>query len=113
MAEYAEGVWLHSRREVSIVELADDCGVPVTVVRELVEYGALQPTRSGGGDEAYSAACAAQVRSALRLCQDLELESAAIPLVFSLLERIHELEERLRHLSAQVAAPHRRPERAP
>lgn len=107
MAEQEEGVWLQARREVSIIELADDCGVPVTILRELVEYGALQPTRSGGGDEAYSAACAPQVRSALRLCQDLELESAAIPLVFSLLERIHQLEERLRHVSAQLTAPHR------
>jgi len=107
MAEHEEGIWLQARREVSIVELADDCGVPVTVLRELVEYGALQPTRSEGGDEAYSAACAPQVRSALRLCQDLELESAAMPLVFALLERIHQLEERLRHVSAQLTAPHR------
>ena len=107
MAEYEEGVWLQARREVTIVELADDCGVPVTVLRELVEYGALQPCGSAGSEPAFSAASAPQVRSAMRLCQDLELESAALPLVFSLLERIHDLEERLRHASAQIAAPHR------
>jgi len=48
---------------------------------------------------------APQVRSALRLCHDLELESASAPLVLSLLERIHHLEERLRELSAKMGTP--------
>jgi hypothetical protein len=103
MAEHDDVVWLHAERTLSIVELARYCGVQEIEVRELVEYGALQPATSE--PLAFNADCAPQVRSALRLCHDLELESASVPLVLSLLERIHELEEHVRELSARRGAP--------
>jgi len=104
MAEQDEVVWMHAERVISIVDLARYCGVQETQVRELVEYGALEPA-SSEEPLSFSAQCAPQVRSALRLCHDLELESASAPLVLSLLERIHELEERLIQLSAKGGRP--------
>jgi len=104
MAEQDEVVWMHAERVISIVELAHYCGVQETEVRELVEYGALEPAVSGE-PLSFSAERAPQVRSALRLCHDLELESASAPLVLSLLDRIHELEEQLTRLSAKGARP--------
>ena len=97
-------VWMHTERVISIVDLARYCGVQETEVRELVEYGALEPA-SAGEPLCFDAQHAPQVRSALRLCHDLELESASAPLVLSLLERIHELEEQLTHLSAKGGRP--------
>jgi hypothetical protein len=104
MAEYEEVVWMHAERVISIVELARYCGVQEAEVRELVEYGALEP--AGAAEPlSFNAECAPQVRSALRLCHDLELDSASAPLVLSLLDRIHDLEERLRELSAKMGTP--------
>jgi hypothetical protein len=99
MAEQEEVVWMHTERVITIVDLARYCGVQETEVRELVEYGALQP--AGAGEPmSFSAGRAPLVRSALRLCHDLELESASAPLVLSLLDRIHELERKLARLGA-------------
>jgi hypothetical protein len=104
MAEHEDVVWMHAERTISIVELARYCGAQELEVRELVEYGALAPA-DVSEPLAFRADCAPQVRSALRLCHDLELEPASAPLVLSLLDRIRELEERLREMSAKTGAP--------
>jgi chaperone modulatory protein CbpM len=103
MAEHEEVVWMHTERVISIVDLARYCGVEESEVRELVEYGALEPE---GAVEplSFKVDCAPQVRSALRLCHDLELEPASTPLVLSLLERIRELERELGELAARTGA---------
>ena len=106
MAEHDEVVWLHAERVISIVELASYCGVEEGALRELVEYGALKPVEPAAEPPSFNADCAPQVRSALRLCDDLELEPATVPLVLSLLDRIHDLELRVNELSAQIARPH-------
>lgn len=103
MAEQEDVVWLHAERVISIVELADYCGVNESALRELVDYGALKPAEPASEPPAFNADCAPQVRSALRLCNDLELEAATVPLVLSLLERIHDLEQHVQHLSAQLS----------
>jgi hypothetical protein len=103
MAEHEDVVWMHAERTISIVELANYCGVQELEVRELVEYGALEPA-DAAEPLSFKADCAPQVRSALRLCHDLELEAASAPLVLSLLDRIHELEEQLREISARTGA---------
>ena len=104
--EHDEELWLHARREISIVELADCAGLSEPEVRELVEYGALVP--ADAMNLTFNAGCVAHVRAAIRLRRDLELDTAAFALVVSFLERIGELEERVRHLSAQVQGPQRR-----
>lgn len=100
MAEPEDVVWLHAERTISIVDLAHYCGVQEIEVRELVEYGALKPA-DASEPLSFHADCAPQVRSALRLCHDLELEAASAPLVLSLLERIHDLEQQLRAIQAK------------
>lgn len=102
MAETDDVTWLHAERVISIVELAHYCGVNEAAVRDLVEYGALKPVEPAAEPLSFSAGCAPQVRSALRLCSDLELEPATAPLVLSLLERIHDLEQRVERLSAEL-----------
>ena len=101
--EHEDAVWLHAQTRITIVELAQCSGLAEEVLRELVEYGALEPVDPGA--EAFNARCVASLRAAARLTSDLELETPALALVISFLERIEALEDRLRELNAQIARP--------
>lgn len=100
--EQEDALWLHAERRVTIVELAEFSGLPEDVLRELVDYGALAPADPAAGELAFDARCVATVRAAARLSNDLELETRALALVVSFLERIEELESRVRELSAKL-----------
>jgi hypothetical protein len=108
MAEYDDVIWLHGRHEVSIVELAQCAAATEAEVRELVEYGALSPSGGEAMQWTFSAGCVARVRVAMRLRRDLELGTPEAALALSFLERIEELESRVRELNAQLQAPQRR-----
>ena len=107
MATDYDAVWLHAHREISIVELADCSGLTEAEVRDLVEFGALAPSDSSALQWSFSAECVARVRTAARLRDDLELETRALALVISFLERIDALEARVRELNAQLQSPRR------
>jgi chaperone modulatory protein CbpM len=103
MANEQDGaVWLHAERRVTIVELAECCGLPEEVLRELIDYGALSPADPEAAELAFNARCVATVRAAARLSNDLELETRALALVISFLERIDDLEARVRELTAKL-----------
>ena len=104
MAENDDAAWLHAGSQVTLVELAHTSGLPQDVLRELVEYGALEPA-PGAGEWCFSAECVVRVRKAARLRSDLELETDSLALVLSFLERIQRLEAQVRHLHAQLAGP--------
>ncbi len=100
--ERDDAVWLHAEHRVTIVELAECSGLAEEVVRELVDYGALSPLDPVAGVLDFNARCVARVRAAVRLSQDLELDTPALALVVSFLERIDELETRLREMNAKL-----------
>ena len=102
MAVENDAIWLHAERRVTIVELAECSGLAEEVVRELVEYGALSPVDPGAAVPDFNARCVASVRAAVRLAHDLELETPALALVISFLERIDALERRLAEMSAKL-----------
>jgi chaperone modulatory protein CbpM len=104
MAEHEETVWLHAESQVTLVELAQSAGVPEDVVRELVDYGALE-AQGAQAQWCFSAECVGRLRTAARLRADLELETPTLALVLSFLERIQRLESQVRHLHAQLAQP--------
>ncbi len=93
--------------QVTLVELSHASGLEPDVLRELVEYGALALSTTEGAEWSFSAECVVRVRTAARLKIDLELETPAVALVLSYLERIQRLESELRHLRAQLTAPKR------
>jgi hypothetical protein len=107
MAESGDAIWLHTHHRITVVELAECTGLSETVVRELVEVGALTPADPGAAEWSFSAEAVGSLRQAARLCNDLELEGPAMALVLSFVERIRDLEAQLRHLRAQLAAPRR------
>ncbi|SRR5258708_31476916 len=102
-----ETLWLHATTQVTIVDLAQCSGLPEELLRELVELGALAPTGGEVAEWRFGAECIARVRAAARLCDDLELDIPTLALVLSFLERIADLEERIRHLHAQLPTPRR------
>jgi chaperone modulatory protein CbpM len=99
--ERDEVMWLNAQREISIVELAQASGLTEATVRELVEYGALAPRDPQAPQWSFSATCVATVRKAARLGNDFELETPAMALLISFLERIDQLEDEVRRLDAQ------------
>lgn len=105
MATEPEALWLHAHAHVTIVELAECSGLPESLLRELVDYGALTPADPQAG--LFSSECVVSVRTAARLRNDLELETPALALVLSLLDRLHRLDSEVRHLNAQLSRPHR------
>jgi chaperone modulatory protein CbpM len=101
-AERDIALWLDAREQVSLVELAECAGLTVADLRELVEYGALAPADPQADEWVFSASSVVTLRAAARVCRDLELETAAIALVLSYLDRIRSLEEEVRDLHAQL-----------
>ena len=105
--EHRELLWLSSETRISIVELAQFSGFPESVLRDLVEYGALAPAVPEG-ETAFGADCVARLRKAARLSNDLELDIPALALVLSFLEEIQRLEAEVSNLAARL--PRRRPD---
>ncbi|HEX4942883.1 MAG TPA: chaperone modulator CbpM [Usitatibacteraceae bacterium] len=101
-AERDDALWLDARRQVSLDELAECSGISVEVLRELVEYGALSPADPEAGEWVFWADCVVSVRTAARVCHDLELETPVLALVLSYVEHIERLEAQVRELSARL-----------
>ena len=94
--------------DISILELAECAGITEVEIRELIEYGALSPTGTQSGAWMFRSECMVRVRKAVRLRNDLELDQPTVALLLTYLERIDDLEARVRDLSAQLQAPQRR-----
>ncbi len=100
MAEQEQALWLHAEARVTIVELAQASGLTQEDLRELVEYGALAPADGAALSWSFGADCVVRVRAAARLREALELDTSALALVLTYLERIQRLEAEVRHLRA-------------
>ena len=105
MADRFEPVWLDRSARFTLVEVSECCGLPETMVRELVEFGAVVPEDAAAQDWAFSGECVARLRVAARLRDDLELETQTLALVIGFLDRIGELEAQVRRLTAQISMP--------
>ena len=102
MSTDQEFMWVNEYREVSIVEVSRFCGLSEAEIAELVDYGALVPREPTAAELRFGAECLDRLRRASRLCHDLELETPAMALVISFLERIDTLEAEVRQLTAQL-----------
>lgn len=96
------GVLLHREVRISLTELASGSGLSVQEIRELVELGALAPAAQEPGEWLFSAECLVQARSAARLKRDFDLNVSGLALALTYLERIRELEARLRQLECRL-----------
>ena len=101
-SEQTEAVWLTEDCEFSIEELAQLSELSETDLRELVDYGAIEPIEPGATRWVFTGHCLTTVRAARRLRSDFELEPHGVALVVSLLERIRDLEAQLENARAQL-----------
>jgi MerR-like DNA binding protein len=97
-----DAIWLNAHHQVTIIELAQCSGLPEGVLRELVEFGALEPRDPHAVEWVFSGESVASVRAAARVCHDFEFEMSAVTLslVLSFFERINQLEAEVRYLKA-------------
>jgi chaperone modulatory protein CbpM len=63
--------------------------------------GAIEPLDAASTEPRFGAQALSAARAARRLRNDFDLDSSALILALSLLDRVHELEQQLRKLRAQ------------
>lgn len=101
-ADIAEALRLDERDALSLAQLAELAGMPESVVRELVEYGALAPAEPAAATWTFSSYHVVAARRAYRLREDFDLDAHAVSVLLGFVERIERLESELRALRAQV-----------
>jgi len=82
--------------ELTIVELVRACRTTEQQIEVWVAEGVLQPRGETRAGWRFHGDSLARMRLATRLMQDLEINSAGVALALDLLDRIAELESRLR-----------------
>lgn len=100
--EQDTAVWMTAAHELSLAELAELSGLTEHELRELVEYGAVNPLDRSSTPWIFSGQCLVTVRTAYRLRQSFELDAQGVALTVSLLERIQALEAQLFDLQARL-----------
>jgi chaperone modulatory protein CbpM len=95
-----DALWSDVEHRLPLRELAELSGLSEADVAELVEYGALAPADSIGGQWVFSVQSIVVARRARRLREDYDLETHGVALVLAYLDRIRELEAKLRALEA-------------
>lgn len=100
--ELIEAMRLDTHEALTLSELVELSGLAESMLRELVDYGALQPLDTAEPSWRFSADCIVRARTACRLHRDLELEPHALSLMLRLLERIDALEDELRRMRART-----------
>lgn len=101
MADEGMGLVLNEVTLVTLAELAESSGLTTLEIRELVELGAFEP-RVEGAEWLFTAQSIELARTACRLRADFELSTPALALVLAYVERVRELERRLRELECQL-----------
>lgn len=81
---------------LTVDELCERCRTKTEYIFELVNEGIINPEKPGSKDWTFAIDTLARVKKARRLQRDLELNMAGVALALDLLDRIEELENRLR-----------------
>ena len=101
--ELTEVQWLNARQELSLHEFVQISGLPEAELRNLVEFGVLTPLDPRAPAWSFGADCLSLARTAGRLRRDFDLDSAGLAVALALIERVWELEARLRDLHARAS----------
>jgi DNA-binding transcriptional MerR regulator len=85
-------------------DLAIRCQIPPVLIERFVYLGLVDPNRrdSPAGEWLFESETEIRVKKILRLQNDLGINYSGIAVVLDLLERIDELEARIRELERQV-----------
>ena len=86
---------------IPLAQLCRACGLSVEAVAALVEEGILEPEGTRRGRWRFSADSIRRARTAIRLQRDLELNLAGVALALDLLDRVEELQARVRSVKGR------------
>ncbi|MGB9428640.1 MAG: chaperone modulator CbpM [Gammaproteobacteria bacterium] len=103
--ELTEVQWLDAQHELSLGEFLQLSGLPETELRQLVDYGVITPLNPAATSWTFGANYVPAARTACRLRRDFDLDIQGLTVAMTLIDRVHELENRILQLSAQL--PHR------
>lgn len=92
------GELLDEGTEITLVQLCRSCAVRAETIEAMVEQGILEPSGKRGHHWCFPATSIKRIRIALQLQRDLDVNLAGAALALDLLERIEELDARLRGL---------------
>ena len=81
---------------VTLSQLSDECGCEITLIEEMVHYGIIEPVAETRETLVFPEWAASRIGKAMRLKQAFDLNLEGLGLVLDLLDRIEELEERVR-----------------
>jgi len=101
-AEPNETLWLNERLEFSLAEFVELSGLSEQEIRELVDYGALEPVNPQAKQWTFSARRVISTRTACRIRNDFSLDLPGLALILNYLDRIHELEVQVQDLRARL-----------
>ncbi|MCL4798592.1 MAG: MerR family transcriptional regulator [Burkholderiales bacterium] len=99
MIDHPRPEFLDAETTIALEELVAASGLPRETVVELVEWGVFQPA---GEPWTFASRTVVLARRAARLRRAFDLDPAGLALAAALLERIDELEARLRELECQL-----------
>ena len=85
--------------EITLVQLCRSCAITAETVEGLMEHGILEPAGKRGRHWRFPANSVKRIRVAMRLQRDLGVNLAGAALALDLLERIDQLNARLRSSS--------------
>lgn len=97
---FIEPGWLDEHQRLSMAELAELSGLSEVEIHELTEYGVFVPEDPQARSLVYGAHCITIARTAYRLRSDFELDAAGLAVTLTLLDRVRDLETRIRELEA-------------
>ena len=102
------GTVVDEERGIPLAQLCRACGLSVEAVAALVEEGILEPEGTRRGRWRFSADSIRRARTAVRLQRDLELNLAGVALALDLLDRVEELQARVRSVKGRGDRRHSR-----
>ena len=91
--------WRRHGNMLSLQEMATECGLHPDLVQRFVALGIIDPLENDPSH--FTPAAARRIRRLLRLRRDLGVNYNAAGLILELLERIEQLEARLRQYEAR------------
>jgi chaperone modulatory protein CbpM len=95
------GTVVDEDRGIPLAQLCRVCGLSVEAVAALVDEGILEPEGTRRGRWRFSADSIRRARTAIRLQRDLELNLAGVALALDLLDRVEELQARVRNVKGR------------
>lgn len=84
---------------VGLKEFMSITGSPEEVVQEIIDLGWIVPSKSGSEELLFNTTHIYRVSKLLRICKDFDIPTTAGTIIVDLLQRVDELEERVRELS--------------